>query len=212
MLQEQQQQQQHDSAALAAAAAGGAGPGSSLLATPGHSHHQQQQQLQAPASPLVGSLLGVPRSPHTAPLTPGTGARPALSPPSLAGLRVQEAADTGGGFLTHFADPKDLTTPPDHGAGGFSRSRAATPGGGVGASTGYRGLSAAGAGVGMGVGGRLAFGAGGTPATAGGGMAAGSSSTPLSALRTVEKVQQLQRRLLSLQQEGASLVSEMGED
>ncbi|KAG2431177.1 hypothetical protein HXX76_009705 [Chlamydomonas incerta] len=209
--QQQQQQQQHDSAALTAAAAGGFGAAASFLAPGrGHSHPQQHpQQLQAPASPLAGSLAGAPRSPLTAPRTPGTGARPALSPPSLAGLRLQEAADTGGGFLTHFADPQDLTTTPEHGAGGASRSRMGTPGGGRGgAGASHRGIMGASGGVG----GRLSFGAGGTPATAGGGMAAGGCSTPLSALRTVEKVQQLQRRLASLQQEGASLVAGMGDD
>jgi hypothetical protein len=113
----------------------------------------------------------VPASPYAT--TPGFGAAPGrargdaratpppcLSPASMVGLRQQELKDTGGGFLTHFADPRDLYTP-----------------------------------------GPLSAGAGGGPRVAGG--CGAGSSTPLSALRSIHKLQQLQR----LRREGAQLVA-----
>ncbi|GIL89825.1 hypothetical protein Vretimale_16486 [Volvox reticuliferus] len=91
-----------------------------------------------------------------------TTPQPCLSTPSLVGLRDQEHKDTGGGFLTHFADPRDLCTP-SHGGGGA-------------AAGGLRGV---------------------------GDTAAGGSTTPLSMLRSIHRLQQLQR----LQREGAQLVA-----
>ncbi|GFR44256.1 hypothetical protein Agub_g5458 [Astrephomene gubernaculifera] len=127
------------------------------LASPGPQH----QQYGTTAATLRTAE-------HTAP----------LSPPALAGLRQQEAHDTGGGFLTHYADPATLATPSPYGTAG------AAGGGGRRSSTTR---------------GQLML------ATPGGG--AGGSSTPLSVLRSIHRVQQLQR----LQREGAQLVAAIGE-
>ncbi|EFJ46482.1 hypothetical protein VOLCADRAFT_105473 [Volvox carteri f. nagariensis] len=99
---------------------------------------QSEHQLMNPRMPYTT----LPASPSAR--TPGFGtafgaatSQPypssGPSPPSMVGLREQELKDTGGGFLTHFADPRELCTPaPRRAAGGSgSSAAAAAPKGGI---------------------------------------------------------------------------------
>lgn len=114
-------------------------------------------------------------SPYGGHATAAAGGAPApLSSPCLAKLRQVEAEDTGGGFLTHYRDPQQLS---GAGAAGsqLARGAAGTPFG--------RAITPSGTGTGVGVGG-----------------------TPLSVLRSMHRLQQLQQ----LQREGAKLVADLG--
>ncbi|GLC41805.1 hypothetical protein PLESTM_001241500 [Pleodorina starrii] len=127
-------------------------------ATPTAQARPQQQPLTPytrPTSPYAGGAAGFGGAAAQPP--------PCLSPPSMAGLRQRELQETGGGFLTHFADPRDLSTPPPPSYGGRGLGGG---GGGGAAASGLRG-GATGAG--------------------------GASATPLSVLRSMHRLQQLQR-------------------
>ncbi|KAG2486775.1 hypothetical protein HYH03_014574 [Edaphochlamys debaryana] len=156
-------------------------PARTAAAAPAWAAEPQTPAGAGPSSSPYASPYAMPSSLRQGGGILGTPSQPPLSPPTLEALRRQEYKDTGGGYLTHFADPGDLATP---------LTPSARAGGG------------AGAGWTPGGGGKHNTALGGTPAAGGG----GGGSTPLSVLRSIHKVQQLQR----LQREGASLVASLG--
>ncbi len=125
------------------------------------------------SSAVQGTPL--PPSPYGGLATAAAGGAPApLSSPCLAKLRQVEAEDTGGGFLTHYRDPQQLS--------------------GAGAARGQLARGPAGTPLGAAI----------TPTAAGTGVGVGG--TPLSVLRSMHRLQQLQQ----LQREGAKLVADLG--